>query len=98
MIPPSRTRSPSLALVGTVTYTPSDYMGQPIGESVTVHEHDGSVEDASSVPDGTVAQVLEWVGYDPDRAKAALVSEHAKREPRKTLIDAVEGIVTKENG
>lgn len=35
---------------------------------------------------GTIEQVLSWVGYDPDRAKAATAAEHGRDKPRKTLL------------
>ena len=41
----------------------------------------------------TVAQVLEWVGDDPDRAEEALQLEESRPDgPRKTLNDALEPI------
>jgi hypothetical protein len=40
------------------------------------------------VPDGSVAEVLEWVGDDPDRRAAALAAEKAGKG-RKTLIKAL---------
>ncbi|MEV0993426.1 hypothetical protein [Nonomuraea sp. NPDC050202] len=38
------------------------------------------------VPDGTVDDVLGWVGDDPDRARAALEAEEARDKPRSTLV------------
>lgn len=78
--------------MGTVTSYPADWMGRPIGPKHTRKRIVGG-EDASEVPDGPVAKVTEWVGYDPDRAKAALVKEHAKPDPRNTLISALEGVL-----
>lgn len=40
------------------------------------------------VPTGTVADVLEWVGDDPDRANAALEAEEAGKR-RKGILDAL---------
>jgi hypothetical protein len=40
------------------------------------------------VPDGTVADLLEWVGDDPDRANAALEAEEAGKR-RKGVLDAL---------
>lgn len=82
--------------MGTITTQHTDWMGRPIASAKT-RQRVVQGEDASSVPDGSVTEVREWVGYDPDRAKAALVSEHARPEPRKTLIDALERVVTKES-
>jgi hypothetical protein len=39
------------------------------------------------VPDGSIAEVLDWVGDDPDRATLALEAELAKESPRSTLVD-----------
>jgi hypothetical protein len=36
--------------------------------------------------DGTAADVLAWVGEDPDRAAAALEADQAKDKPRSTLV------------
>lgn len=43
-------------------------------------------DDSNVVPEGTVKEVLEWVGEDKDRAQAALDAENATDEPRKSLI------------
>lgn len=52
----------------------TDYMGQPIGPWVEVHEVIEGLDD-EVVPDGSIKEVLEWVKYDPDRAKAAITAE-----------------------
>lgn len=39
------------------------------------------------VPDGTVSDVLDWVGDDEDRRRAALAAELAADKPRKSLIE-----------
>jgi hypothetical protein len=41
---------------------------------------------------GTAAQVLEWVGDDPDRARAAHEAESEKDKPRSTLLRKLEEI------
>ncbi len=48
----------------------------------------------SYVPDGTVAEVLAWVGNDLDRAGQALYAEGAKARPRTTLVEALEDMLT----
>jgi hypothetical protein len=53
-------------------------------------------EDAA-VPDGTVPEVLEWVGASPERAYAALVVETERDKPRKTLTDALQSILDTAN-
>lgn len=45
-----------------------------------------------AAPQGTVRAVLEWVGSDPERAAAALLSELGSDRPRKTLISALEDL------
>lgn len=40
--------------------------------------------------DGTAADVLAWVGEDPDRADEALAAEQAKDKPRSTLVKQLE--------
>lgn len=43
------------------------------------------------VPDGSVDEVLDWAGDDPDRQRVALEAEMEGKE-RKTIIEAFEGI------
>lgn len=53
--------------------------------------------DGDGVPDGTVAQVLEWVGDDRDRAQAALDAEQGKGDSsRATLVAALTKLLTAE--
>lgn len=42
--------------------------------------------DETPVPDGPPDAVLAWVGYDPDRAKAATVAEYDRDHPRENLL------------
>lgn len=48
------------------------------------------------VPQGTAAEVLDWVGDDPARAQAALDAENAQPTPRTTLVSRLETIASKE--
>lgn len=48
---------------------------------------------AGEVPEGTVDDVAEWVGTDPDRAQAALLVERAQPDPRKTLVARMEAVL-----
>ena len=48
------------------------------------------------VPQGTAAEVLAWVGDDPERAEEALNAEHMQITPRTTLIAKLETIASKE--
>lgn len=41
-------------------------------------------------PDGTVAEVTEWVAGDPGRARAALAAEERRDNPRSTLTDSLQ--------
>lgn len=41
----------------------------------------------ADVPEGTVGEVLSWVGEDPDRANAAIAAEQGTDSPRTTLLE-----------
>jgi hypothetical protein len=45
--------------------------------------------DPDAVPDGTVDEVLAWVGDDPERVRQAMAVEVGRDKPRSTLIDAL---------
>lgn len=53
-------------------------------------EREQSAPDAGSVPEGTVDEVLAWVGDDVGRALAALEHEKTRPQPRKSLIKRLE--------
>lgn len=42
----------------------------------------------------TIAQLMEWVGDDPERAQQILDAENAKAEPRSTLVSQLEDLIT----
>lgn len=42
------------------------------------------------VPEGTVKEILAWVGDNKDRAILALEAENAKESPRKGLVSSLE--------
>ncbi|MGI5161396.1 hypothetical protein [Microbispora sp. CA-102843] len=44
-------------------------------------------------PDGTVAEILAWVGDDSERAIEAYEAETAKANPRKTLVNRLEELI-----
>jgi hypothetical protein len=46
----------------------------------------------SEVPEGSVADVVAWVGSDPQRARAAIEAEQARETPRQTLLDTLEPV------
>lgn len=50
------------------------------------------VDDSLEVPVGSVAEVLEWVGEDKERAQLALETEKAGHE-RKTLLKQLKDLV-----
>lgn len=72
------------------TTFPTDWNGKAIGPARAV----GFVPLApgSEVPTGSIPAVLEWVGYDPVRARQAITAEYAKPVPdqRKSLITKLE--------
>jgi hypothetical protein len=43
-------------------------------------------------PEGTVDEVLEWVGGDPEKAQRALDAENESDSPRSTLVTQLEGL------
>lgn len=45
-------------------------------------------------PEGTVAEVTEWVGGDPARARAALAAEGQRDNPRTTLTDSLQRVAS----
>lgn len=56
-------------------------------------EHSGPVEgETAIVPDGTIDEVLVWVGDDLERAALALADEVQKAKPRVTLVSRLEGM------
>lgn len=57
--------------------------GNPTGEQT------GTPGGGDAVPDGTIAEVLDWVGDDLDRARVALDAEQAAKKPRTTLVGAL---------
>lgn len=48
------------------------------------------------VPDGTVDEVLAWVGDDKAKAQQALDAEEDADKPRTTLVEALEAMVEAE--
>lgn len=45
-----------------------------------------------AVPEGTAADVLAWVGDDPDRARQATEAEQGREKPRTSLITRLDRI------
>ncbi len=50
----------------------------------------------SGVPEGTVDEILDWVGDDSEKAQKALDAENEKSNPRKTLVSALEDALADE--
>lgn len=50
-----------------------------------------STSEDAGVPNGTVPDVLAWVGDDSDRARAALDAENRRTHPRQSLIEQLNG-------
>jgi len=48
---------------------------------------------SETVPDGTIKEVLDWVGDDKDRAKAAVDAESNTDDPRPSLIKKLEKVL-----
>ena len=48
------------------------------------------VVEEETVPEGTVKEILAWVGDNKDRAIFALEAENAKESPRKGLVSSLE--------
>jgi hypothetical protein len=42
------------------------------------------------VPEGSIRELLEWVGDDTTKAESALEAEHKREKPRKSLIADLE--------
>ncbi len=47
-------------------------------------------EEEETVPEGTVKEILAWVGDNKDRVILALEAENAKESPRKGLVSSLE--------
>jgi len=65
----------------------------PDGDLVITLEDIIAAPTTDDVPDGTVQEVLDWVGPSVLRAIAALDVENLKETPRSTLVAALEEII-----
>jgi hypothetical protein len=52
-------------------------------------------EATDDVPVGTIKEVINWVGDDVDRAKAAVAAEEKAENPRPTLFARLEKVLSK---
>ena len=65
----------------SVTVEESDYdKGLKEDDTASVRASEAPASSDNSVPEGPAAEVLEWVGDDKDRAKAALEAEEAGQQ------------------
>lgn len=58
-----------------------------------VSELPSAPESGIEVPDGTIKEILAWVGDDTERAEAAADAENAAENPRPTLLDKLKKVV-----
>jgi hypothetical protein len=49
-------------------------------------------EESDEVPQGTIAEIMSWVGSDKDRAQRARDAEVATGQPRSTLITQLDQV------
>lgn len=59
---------------------------KPEGPEGDGPEAPGAGESDGPPVDGTIDQLMAWVGDDPDKAAAALAAEQAKDKPRSTVV------------
>lgn len=75
---------------------------EPEPEPVPVPEPEAPPAEAPEAPteettpdgypaEGSIPDVLEWVGDDPDRAAIALAAEQQREHPRKGILEALTG-------
>lgn len=67
-----------------------------LGAALLDQEDNWRAADTTSVPSGTVVQVLSWVGESKARAESALDAEQERDNPRKSLVEALDEIVNPE--
>lgn len=59
----------------------------PHGAVSLAEKRGGRIPDEDTVPDGTISEIEEWVGDDPQRAVKALAAEEARDNPRKGITE-----------
>lgn len=57
---------------------------------------DREAYESEPVPEGTTAEIMDWVGDDADRAQRALDAENENDKPRKTLVSQLENMILKD--
>jgi hypothetical protein len=64
----------------------SSAVTQDLTEQTTLESRGRGASGDTGVPDGTIDDVLSWVGDDPNRARVAIETEKTRPSPRKSLI------------
>lgn len=81
----------ALAEGETVSGGLADYLLETSSPVERLDEPAEAPADPDAVPDGTIQQVLDWVGGDPAKADLALLAEYVRDAPqRTTLVAALE--------
>jgi hypothetical protein len=76
-----------------VYYPPVAVLKEAEAEVVTAPVEDAAApETEEAVPAGTISEIVEWVGTDPERAARALAAEEAGLK-RKSLIKTLTAVV-----
>jgi hypothetical protein len=68
----------------------ADYLLETSSPVELVDEPTPPLPDPDAVPDGTIAQVVDWVGEDSGKAARALEVEQAADKPRSTLVETLQ--------
>lgn len=77
----------------TPPFTVNGKQARHVPAGLRVQIADADPVDSGDVPDGTIQDVLDWVGDDVELATLALAVENAKETPRSTLVTALEAII-----
>jgi len=80
-----------------VTTTPGPTLDEAEIPNATVGGSSGRPRDDSASA-GTIAEVLDRVGDDPDKAQEALDAEEAKDKPRAGLVEKLQAVIDADEG
>lgn len=71
----------------SISGSQSSSTGQvPAAEVTTSESAAASATEALRVPEGSVQDVVDWIGDDPTRARAAIEVENQRQTPRRSLL------------
>jgi hypothetical protein len=86
----------SVARFDTTTAENSGVIETPAVEPVVTPEQpvEAAQTEELTVPEGSIKNVLAWVGDDRTKAQAALDAENATSDPRTTLVTKLEDIIS----